>query len=96
MPKDYLYLYLHVCVYVCMYVCMYICVGRIKNKICARAGIQLPKTDDEFKIVLPGTCQPSQGSNYYKPIYGHLHQKQLSEWMKLDFQEAIIRQEALS
>ena len=64
------------------------------NELCARTRIQLLKTDDEFNIVLPGTSQPLQCSNYYKPLYEHLHQKQLSEWMELDFQGAIIRQEA--
>ena len=64
------------------------------NKLCARTRIQLLKTDDEFKIVLPGTSQRLQCSNYYKPLYEHLHQKQLSEWMELEFQGAIIRQEA--
>ena len=64
------------------------------NELCARTRIQLLKTDDEFKIVLPGTSQPLQCSNYYKPSYEHLHQKQLSEWMELEFQGAIIRQEA--
>ena len=64
------------------------------NELCARTRIQLLKTDDEFKIVLPGTSQPLQCSNYYKPLYEHLHQKQLSEWMELEFQGAIIRQEA--
>ena len=64
------------------------------NELCARTRIQLLKTDDEFKIVLPGKTQPLQCSNYYKPLYEHLHQKQLSEWMELDFQGAIIRQEA--
>ena len=64
------------------------------NELCARTRIQLLKTNDEFKIVLPGTSQPLQCSNYYKPLYEHLHQKQLSEWMELEFQGAIIRQEA--
>ena len=64
------------------------------DELCARTRIQLLKTDDEFKIVIPGTSQPLQCSNYYKPLYEHLHQKQLSEWMELEFQGAIIRQEA--
>ena len=64
------------------------------NELCARTRIRLLKTNDEFKIVLPGTSQPLQCSNYYKPLYEHLHQKQLSEWMELEFQGAIIRQEA--
>ena len=58
------------------------------NELCARTKNQLLKTDDEFKIVLPATSQPLQCSNYYKPLYEHLHQKQLSEWMELEFQEA--------
>ena len=58
------------------------------NELCARTKIQLLKTDDEFKIVLPATSQPLQCSNYYKPLYEHLHQKLLSEWMELEFQEA--------
>ena len=58
------------------------------NELCARTKNQLLKTDNEFKIVLPATYQPLQCSNYYKPLYEHLHQKQLSEWMELEFQEA--------
>ena len=58
------------------------------NELCARAGIQLLRTDDKFKIVKPGTSQPLQCSNYCKSLYGHLHQKQLSEWTKLEFQGA--------
>ena len=56
------------------------------NELCARTRILLLNTDDEFKIVLPGTSQPLQRSNFWKPLYGHLHQKQLNKWMELELQ----------
>ena len=70
-----------------------IAVGRIKRTVRNNKN-SASKTDDEFKIVLPGTSQPLHCFNYYEPLYEHLYQKQLSEWMELEFQGAITRQEA--
>lgn len=62
------------------------------NELCAREGIKLLKIEDEFAIVLPGTTQTLQSTNYYKAIYRHLSLKQLNEWTELEVQGAIIRQ----